>query len=166
MQSGHCWNRIITVTKAKPTGSAIMSSDSIWSCASLPPCDIISHQRHQHGIVKADKAAGGRFQEQRGGRRRAKCATVTARTRTHGKPATLTVAYSYAVETHVCKMSCYTPVKTLARACTRLIVHIHEHTYRMFRFARLALIVSPVCAVISLACALACTCENVRPHLA
>lgn len=74
----------------------------------------------------------------------------------------------------MCKMSCCTSVKTLARARaharvsihvhTRLAVHIHEHTYRVFRFARLTFIVSLVCAVF--VCALACTCENLCLHLA
>lgn len=84
----------------------------------------------------------------------------------HCNKQTLAVACLYAVETHVCKMSCYTSVETLARMCTRLIVHIHEHPNRVFRFARLPFIVCPVCAVISLARVLACTCENLRPHLA
>lgn len=35
---------------------------------------------------------------------------------------------------------------------TRLAVHIHEHTYRVFRFARLTFIVSPVCAVFLCVC--------------
>lgn len=30
---------------------------------------------------------------------------------------------------------------------TELIVHIHEHTYRVFRFARMTFIVSLVCTV-------------------
>lgn len=50
----------------------------------------------------------------------------------------------------MCKMCYYTSVKTCAHARTHshthmeLIVHIHEHTYRVFRFARLTFIVSLV----------------------
>lgn len=75
-----------TVVSAALPKTRFISADSIWSCASSSPCDIISRHRPRRGIVKADKAAGGRIQEQRGGRRRAKRATVTARTRTHGTP--------------------------------------------------------------------------------
>lgn len=103
-----------------------------------------------HKIVKADKTTAG---DLGGGAFR--CSSKDMNTREphcHPHKQTLSLTYTHLNSTHtlLCKISCYISCKythSHTPTHTHLIVHIHERTYRVFRFARLTFIVSLVCMV-------------------